>query len=130
MLVYFPAISYILQPIWYNLRPFGILYGHLVYFMAIGILYGHVVSFVVIFYLVLVYCIKPNWQPCWLAPSLSISFDCQFQWLQCKVSARCLSLTLIISRKLPRDININRRQTSHCQPVKIVSSPPPSFFVF
>jgi hypothetical protein len=31
--------------IWYILWPFGIFYGHLVYFMAIGVLYGHLVFF-------------------------------------------------------------------------------------
>jgi hypothetical protein len=35
MLVYFMAIWYIFMAIWYILWPFGIFYGHLVYFMAI-----------------------------------------------------------------------------------------------
>jgi hypothetical protein len=44
--------------IWYILWPFGIFYGHLVYFMAIwyilwpfGIFYGHLVYFLVIWYI-------------------------------------------------------------------------------
>jgi hypothetical protein len=44
--------------IWYILWPFGIFYGHLVYFMAIwyilwplGIFYGHLVYFMAIWYI-------------------------------------------------------------------------------
>jgi hypothetical protein len=52
MSVNFMAILSILLPFWYTLWPFGIFYGHLVYFMAIwyilwpfGVFYGHLVYF-------------------------------------------------------------------------------------
>jgi hypothetical protein len=41
--------------IWHTLWPFGILYGHLVYFMAICRLYGHLVYFITICYMYVIY---------------------------------------------------------------------------
>jgi hypothetical protein len=43
--LYFMAILVYITVIWYILWPFGILYDHLVYFMAIWYIFGHLVYF-------------------------------------------------------------------------------------